>query len=111
VSAPVPAPAAAPVPAPAARRKPADVTEEELAVALRACRWDLAQVASRIGLPRASIYLLIERSGRFRTARDLTPDEIASCHRECGGDLARMVDRLEVSERALARRVRELGLK
>ena len=31
-------------------------------------------------------------------------------HAACGGDLGRMVDRLEVSERALRRRLRELGL-
>jgi two-component system nitrogen regulation response regulator GlnG len=38
------------------------------------------------------------------------PEEIERCHRECGGDLDRMAERLEVSRRALGRRVKELGL-
>ncbi|MDI3287811.1 sigma 54-interacting transcriptional regulator [Polyangium sp. 15x6] len=93
-----------------ARRRPADVTEAELREALRICRWDLAATAERLGISRASLYLLIERFPGFRTAGDLTEQEIAQCHRELGGDLARMAERLEVSERALLRRVRELGL-
>ncbi|WP_433931668.1 sigma 54-interacting transcriptional regulator [Sorangium cellulosum] len=92
------------------RRRPADVTEQELGDALRASRFDLAAAAERLGVSRASMYLLIERHPRFRTAGDLTPEEIARSHGECGGDVARMAERLEVSERALLRRVRELGL-
>ncbi|WP_433928236.1 sigma 54-interacting transcriptional regulator [Sorangium cellulosum] len=92
------------------RRSPADVTEDELAEALHASRWNLAGAAKRLGITRPSIYVLIDRYPRFRTARDLTLEEIARCHRECDGDLGRMVERLEVSEEALARRVRDLGL-
>ncbi|MDI1479271.1 sigma-54 dependent transcriptional regulator [Polyangium sp. y55x31] len=95
---------------PAVRRKPADVTEAELREALRACRWDLAATAEKLGISRASIYMLSERFPGVRTAGDLTEQEISQCHRELGGDLARMAERLEVSERALLRRVRELGL-
>jgi two-component system, NtrC family, nitrogen regulation response regulator GlnG len=47
----------------------------------------------------------------LRAASDLTTDEITRAHAECGGDVDRMVDRLEVSERALRRRLRELGLR
>jgi two-component system nitrogen regulation response regulator GlnG len=86
------------------------VGEDELAAALRASRWDLAAAAEQLGISRASIYLLMERYPRFRTAGDLTPEEITRCHEECAGDLGRMAERLEVSERALARRARELGL-
>jgi DNA-binding NtrC family response regulator len=112
---PTPAPhattAAAPPPArSAARRKPADVTEGELRETLRACRFDLAAAAEQLGISRASMYLLIERYPGFRTAGNLDEEEIVRCHRELGGDLAKMSERLEVSERALARRVRELGL-
>jgi two-component system, NtrC family, nitrogen regulation response regulator GlnG len=96
---------------PAAARKPADLTEQQLDEALRACRWDFAAAAARLGISRASIYVLIERHPRFRTAGTVSAEEIRRCHRECGGDVARMADRLEVSERALARRVRELGLR
>jgi DNA-binding NtrC family response regulator len=93
-----------------AARKPADVTEEELDQTLRACRWDFAAAAQRLGISRASIYLLIDRYPRFRAAGDLTPEEITRSYREHKGDIARMAEQLEVSERALGRRVRELGL-
>jgi DNA-binding NtrC family response regulator len=96
--------------APSAARRPADITEAELEGALRASRWDFAAAAQRLGISRASIYLLIERCPRFRTAADLTPEEIVRCHRECGGDLGRMALRLEVSQRALARWLRQLGI-
>jgi two-component system nitrogen regulation response regulator GlnG len=95
---------------PAVRRRPAEVTEPELVAALRAHAWDLKAAADHLGIPRASIYDVIERCPNVRTAGDLTPDEITRCHRECSGDLDRMAERLEVSRRALGRRVKELGL-
>lgn len=94
----------------AARRKPSDVAEQELLEALRACSWDLKATADRLGIPRSSVYVLIDKSTLIRTARDLSPDEITRCFHECQGDLDAMVRRLEVSRRALQRRVRELGL-
>ncbi len=106
-----PAPAKTPAENPAAiRRKPADVTEGELREALRVSRWDLAAAAEKLGVSRASMYLLFERIPGFRTASDLDKEQIIRCHRELGGDRARMAERLEVSERALARRIREIGL-
>ena len=95
---------------PAARRRPAEVSEPELIAALRANAWDLKAAADHLGIPRASIYDVIARSPNVRTAGDLTPAEIERCHRECAGDLDRMAERLEVSRRALGRRVKELGL-
>ncbi|MDI1442547.1 sigma-54 dependent transcriptional regulator [Polyangium sp. 6x1] len=101
---------AAPVGRMGRRRKPADVTETEFGEALRASRWDLASAAERLGIPRASMYLLIQRFPGFRAAGDLGMDEIVRCQEELGGDVRRMAERLEVSERGLARRLRELGL-
>jgi two-component system nitrogen regulation response regulator GlnG len=92
------------------RRKPAEVGEQELLEALRACSWDLKATADWLGIPRPSVYLLIDKSSLIRTARDLSAEEITRCFHECGGDLDKMVQRLEVSRRALQRRVRELGL-
>jgi DNA-binding NtrC family response regulator len=92
------------------RRSTADITEDELADALHASRWNRAEAAKRLGITRPSIYVLIDRYPRFRAAQDLTLEELTRCHRECEGDLGRMVERLEVSEEALARRVRDLGL-
>ena len=91
-------------------RKPADIPQAELAEALRKSRWDIAAAADVLGISRASMYVLMERAPRIRTAGDVPADEIVRCHEACGGDLDRMVDRLEVSEKALRRRVRELGL-
>jgi len=97
-------------PPPAPRRKPSEVSEEELEQALRACAWDVKATAGRLGITRASLYNLIDRSSRIRTVRDLSTDEIHRCFHACGGDLDAMVRSLEVSRRALQRRVRELGL-
>ncbi|MCY1044483.1 sigma-54 dependent transcriptional regulator [Corallococcus sp. bb12-1] len=93
-----------------ARRKPADVSEQEVLEALRACAWDLKATADWLGIPRSSVYVLIDKSSLLRTARDLSPEELTRCFHECEGDLDRMVQKLEVSRRALQRRVRELGL-
>jgi two-component system nitrogen regulation response regulator GlnG len=103
-------PDSAPAGAAVARRRPADVTEPELREALRASRWDLAAAAARLGISRASMYLVIERLPGFRAATDLEVEEIVRWSRELGGDRAKMAERLEVSERGLARRMRELGL-
>ncbi|MCP3141520.1 sigma 54-interacting transcriptional regulator [Pyxidicoccus xibeiensis] len=109
---PVPGPEDTPVPEEAVptRRKPADVSEQELLEALRASAWDLQATAGRLGISRASVYLLIDKSSLLRAAGDLSPEEITRCFHECGGDLDQMVQKLEVSRRALQRRVRELGL-
>ncbi|MFP2902739.1 sigma 54-interacting transcriptional regulator, partial [Corallococcus sp. 4LFB] len=111
--APSPAPEDTPAPSEVrapARRKPSDVSEQEVLEALRACAWDLKATADWLGIPRSSVYVLIDKSSLLRTARDLSPEEITRCFHECEGDLDRMVQKLEVSRRALQRRVRELGL-
>ncbi|MCP3097427.1 sigma-54 dependent transcriptional regulator [Myxococcus sp. K15C18031901] len=92
------------------RRRPSEVTEAELLSALRECSWDLKATAERLGITRASLYNLVDRSPDIRTVRDLGAEEITRCFHACGGDLDAMVRRLEVSRRALQRRVRELGL-
>ncbi|WP_163996669.1 sigma 54-interacting transcriptional regulator [Pyxidicoccus caerfyrddinensis] len=94
----------------APRRKPSEVSEQELLEALRACSWDLKATADWLGIPRPSVYVLIDKSSLLRTARDLSPEEITRSFHECEGDLDKMVQRLEVSKRALQRRLRELGL-
>jgi len=107
-------PAARPAPAArtaTSRRRPADISEAELLATLRECGWDFQATAERLGVHRTSIYDLIERSPNIRTAGDLSVEEITRCHQECGGDLDAMVRRLEVSHRALARRLKELGLR
>jgi DNA-binding NtrC family response regulator len=97
-------------PGPRRWRHPSDVTEDELAEALRLNRWDLKAAATQLHVSRTSLYALIDESSRFRHASDLAAEEIERCHRECEGDLDLMAERLEVSRRALGRRVREIGL-
>jgi two-component system nitrogen regulation response regulator GlnG len=97
-------------PGSAPRRKASEVSEPELIAALKECAWDLKAAADRLRIPRPSIYDLIDKSPNIRTAGDLGAEEIERCFRECGGDVDAMVVRLEVSRRALTRRIRELGL-
>jgi two-component system nitrogen regulation response regulator GlnG len=92
------------------RRKPSAVTEAELLDAVRVCAWDLKAAADRLRIPRPSIYDLIDKSPNIRTAGDLSADEIAQSFHACGGDLDAMVAQLQVSKRALSRRLKELGL-
>jgi two-component system, NtrC family, nitrogen regulation response regulator GlnG len=103
-----------PVPLPDAqsepRRRPSEVTEAELIDALRTCSWDLKAAADRLRIPRPSIYDLIDRHPNIRTAGDIAADEITQCFQTCAGDLDAMVAQLQVSRRALVRRLRELGL-
>jgi two-component system nitrogen regulation response regulator GlnG len=117
-----PSPAAAPerapvrvreladTPTPKPRRKSTEVTEPELLAALRAQDWDVKRAADHLGIARSSIYDLIERSPKIRLAGDLSVAEITRCFQECRGDVDEMVRRLEVSKRALSRRIKELGL-
>jgi len=106
---PSPPPAASAAPG-VKRRKASDITEAELVAALRECAWDLNPTADRLGIARASLYDLLQRHPNIRTAGRLSEEEISRCHQECRGDLEAMARRLEVSRKALARRVRELGL-
>jgi two-component system nitrogen regulation response regulator GlnG len=94
----------------APRRKASRLTEGELLAALRENDWDLKATAEALGIARPSLYDLIDKSPNLRTAGDLGTEEITRCFQECAGDLDAMVRRLEVSRRALGRRLKELGL-
>ncbi|MES1241890.1 MAG: sigma 54-interacting transcriptional regulator [Acidobacteriota bacterium] len=98
-------------PPPKARgRRPAEISEDEMIAALRAHRWNLKAAADALGIPRTSMYLLLERSERVRPAARVPAEEILAAHARCGGDLEAMAAELEVSERALRQRLRDLGL-
>ncbi|MDI1482099.1 sigma 54-interacting transcriptional regulator [Polyangium sp. y55x31] len=90
-------------------RKPSDVTEEELHEALRACNFDMKATAERLGIPRSSIYNLVDQH-KVRRASDLERDEILRCLRECDGNVELTARRLGVSKVALQRRMRELKI-
>ncbi|MFP2925024.1 sigma 54-interacting transcriptional regulator [Pyxidicoccus sp. 3LG] len=106
-------PSSAPAPAEARaapRRKPSEIAESELLAALRDSDWDFQAAADQLRIHRSSIYDLIEKSPSLRTAGALSAEEITRCFHECQGDLDAMTRRLQVSKRALGRRVKELGL-
>jgi two-component system nitrogen regulation response regulator GlnG len=90
------------------RRRPADVTEDELAQALARNRWRLEQTADDLSISRASLYMLIDKSARFRKAKDLTKDELMAAYEKSGGDLDRMSELLEVSRGGLRLRMKEI---
>ena len=105
-----PPPSSSPQAAPEARRKPSEVSEEEMMAALREHAYDLAAASNHLGITRASLYNLMKKSSRVRTAKDLSVEQIRQSYSECQGNVELMAQRLEVSLRALQRRVRELGL-
>jgi two-component system nitrogen regulation response regulator GlnG len=91
-------------------RRPSEVSEDELLAALRENRWDLKATALALGVSRTSLYALIDESPRIRKASDLSGEEIERCFHETEGDVDAMVEHLEVSKKALGRRLREMKL-
>jgi DNA-binding NtrC family response regulator len=91
-------------------RKPGEIGEDELLAALRFNRWDLKATSEYLHVSRTSLYALVESCSKVRTAADLSREEIVRCHAEHRGNLDAMVEALEVSKRALGRRLREMGL-
>jgi len=92
-------------------RSPAEVSEEELLEVLRRHRWTVKPAAAELGVSRASLYNLMERSPQVRKASELSREEIEAGLERTGGDLEAMVDDLEVSRRGLEMRMKELGLR
>jgi two-component system nitrogen regulation response regulator GlnG len=100
----------APPPAGADRRNPSDIAEHELIDVLRANQWRINATASRLGISRTSLYLLMDRSPNIRKARDIPRDQLAACSAEHGGDLDAMASQLQISKRGLQLRMKELGM-
>jgi two-component system nitrogen regulation response regulator GlnG len=92
-------------------RRPSEVSEDEMIAALRAHRWSPKAAADALGIPRTSMYLLLERSARVRPASEVPAEEILAAHARCGGDLEALAGELEVSERGLRQRLKDLGLR
>lgn len=97
--------------APPAAPRPGEITEEELMAALRDHGYSPERAAAALGIPRPSIYRLIDRSPRVRKASELSAEEILAAKAEADGDEEAMAQRLFVSTRALRRRMGELGLR
>jgi two-component system nitrogen regulation response regulator GlnG len=101
-------------PEPAAGRRfrsPREVGEDELVEALRANRWEPGAAARQLGISRPAVYLLMDASRRFRKASALEREEVEEALRCCGGSFEETAARLEVSQEALKRRLKQLGLR
>lgn len=92
------------------RVRPEDIDEELLVETLRANRWRVGATARSFGISRTSLYSLMDKSDRVRKARDLTAEEITEARDSSEGDLGRTAELLEVSERGLRLRMKELEL-
>lgn len=99
-----------PEPRASPRRRPSDVSEKELRAVLRENLFEPNPSAAQLGISRSSFYDLTRSMG-IPLATDLSVEEITRCFHECKGDVDAMMWRLEVSTRALRRRIKELGLR
>lgn len=99
------------VPAEAAKPRAVDeVTDDELMAALREHKFNVSRTAKALGLPRSTVYGLIERSPSVRKANELPAEEVKAAWETHAGDLGATAAALEVSRRGLKLRLRELGL-
>jgi two-component system nitrogen regulation response regulator GlnG len=92
-------------------RRPSEVSEDEMLAALRENRWNLKAAAAALGVARTSLYILLEQSQRVRAAADVPPEEVRAAFASCGGDVEATAAALEISERALRQRLKDLGLR
>ncbi|WP_428269855.1 sigma 54-interacting transcriptional regulator [Haliangium sp.] len=87
------------------------LSEETLLAALRAAEWMPSKAAEALGIPRATLYDLMERTPGVRKAGDIPREELERCYRDCDGDLDAMMEQLQVSKRSLQLRLRRLGIR
>lgn len=92
----------------APRKRAADVSEGEVVAALRAQRYRPSAAADALGIPRSSIYDLMDKIPGLRKASELTQEDVDGARAEVGPSLEAMAAHLEVSERALRRRLGQL---
>lgn len=92
------------------KRKPADLEPLEVVAVMRRHRWDIKAASDDLGISRGALYLLIDANPHIRKAGDLTEEEINEALAHCDGDMGKSADRLEVSQRALSRRMGVLGM-
>jgi len=95
---------------PGGGRTPASITPDELERALVAADYRLSVAADRFGISRPSMNELVDRHPRLRRAQKLSIEDVRAGQHEAqrtGEPLWRV---LQVSERGLKQRMKELGL-
>lgn len=90
---------------PEPRRRPADIGNGELVAALEANAWRIGPTARALGLPRSSLYMLIDRCADIRKASEVPEGEVQAALAAHGGDLDRAAAGLRVSPRGLRLRL------
>ena len=93
---------------PPPRKRAGELREEEVVAALRAHDFRPAAAADALGIPRSSIYDLMKRIPGLRKASELTREEIDDARARVGPSLEAVAAALEVSQRALRRRLGQL---
>lgn len=88
-----------------AYQRPAAIGDLDLEKAWRESDFEPAATARKLGVSRPSIYNLVRAHPRLRMAEDLSDQELEDALAASGDDVAAAARRLEVSARALARRV------
>jgi DNA-binding NtrC family response regulator len=87
-----------------------DFTEDAVLEALRQNGYKPGAAARHLGISRNSIYGLIESSRRIRKASDLGGSEIGEALAGAGQNVVEAARALEVSERGLRLRMKQLGM-
>jgi two-component system nitrogen regulation response regulator GlnG len=88
----------------------ATIDDAKLVATLRENDWKIAATSRALGVSKNTLYQMMERCPGIRKARDIGRDEIVDCYEEHAGDMAAMARALQVSERGLKLRMRELGI-
>ncbi len=92
-------------------RPPEDVDAAELLAALSRNRFNLTRSAAELGLSRTSLYSLVDRSPDIRKASEISRQEIEKSLARCGDRVDDTAEELQVSQRGLLLRMKELGLR
>ena len=93
------------------QRQASEISDEQIVSALRSNGFRRERAAASLGISRTTLYERIRRSPVIRLMHEIGEEEIRRCEEEHGGDTEQMARALEVSERALRLRMKELGLK
>jgi two-component system nitrogen regulation response regulator GlnG len=73
-------------------------------------QWEPASAARALGIPRSSVYDLINKYERLRTVEEINQEEIETSLSQNRGQIEAAAASLRVSARGLRRRMGRLGL-
>ena len=88
------------------RRSRADVSEEEFLKIMAAADYEPARASRLSGIPRTTIYRLIDSSPVLQTAGEVPEGQLAKVLSSCQGDVQRAAAQLQVSTTGLRSRIR-----